>query len=112
MAKNERNYKKTEKEIQTLPKSIKTKKERKKEKESKIANEFKKYFTNVGTAFANKIPITKFNVIEYLLHCNALIEYKELWFQEIVNIHINRISTKISKSIGMLYRARLKIARK
>ena len=87
MASNERNYKKTEKEIQTLPKSIKTK-QGITDKESKIANEFEKYFTNVGTAFANKIPITKFNVIEYLLHCNALIEYKELWFQEIVNTFI------------------------
>ena len=46
----------------SLPKTMKTK-QGITEKESKIAKEFNKYFTSVGTALASKIPIVTKDVI-------------------------------------------------
>ena len=65
----------------SLPKSIKTKQVIT-EKEREIAKEFNKYFTSVGTALANKIPVVTKDVSEYLPQCNASIEHKELFFRE------------------------------
>ena len=71
----------TGKQTKSLPKAIKTKKGST-EKEIKIAKEFNKYFTRVGTALASKIPVATKDLSEYLRQCNALMEHKERSFQE------------------------------
>ena len=81
MASNERNNRETEKNSSSLPKAIKTK-QGNTEKENKIVKEFNKYFTSVGTALASKIPAVTKDLSEYLPQCNALMEHKELSFQE------------------------------
>ena len=65
----------------SLPKAVKTK-QGITEKEIKIAKEFDKYLTSVGTTLASKIPIVSKDVSEYLSKCNASIVHKELSFQE------------------------------
>ena len=50
----------------SLPKDIKTK-QGINEKESKIAKEFDKYLTSVGTPLTSKIPIVTKDVSEYLI---------------------------------------------
>ena len=72
---------KQKKKSSSLPKAIKAKQGITKN-ENEIAKEFSKYFTSVGTALASKIPIVTKNLREYLLQCNASMEYKELSFQE------------------------------
>ena len=64
-----------------LPKTIKTK-QGITEKEIEIAKESNKYFTSVGTALASKIPVVTKDPIEQLPECYALMEHKELSFQE------------------------------
>ena len=81
MASNERNNRETEKKSSSLPKAIKTK-QGITEKEIKIAKEFNKYFTSVGTALASKIPVVTKDVSEYLPYCNTSMVHKELSFQE------------------------------
>ena len=81
MASNERNNRETEKKSSSLPKAIKTK-QGITEKEIEIAKEFTKYFTSVGTALASKTPVVTKDLSEYLPQCNALMEHKELSFQE------------------------------
>ena len=61
---------KQKKKSSSLPKTIKTK-QGITEKEIKIAKQFNKYFTNVGTALAGKIPIVTKYLSEYLPQCNA-----------------------------------------
>ena len=56
MASNERNNRETEKISSSLPKAIKTK-QGITEKKIKIAKEFNKYFTSVGTALVSNIPV-------------------------------------------------------
>ena len=65
----------------SLPKAIKTK-QGITEKKIKIAKEFNKYLTSVGTTIASKNPIVSKDVGEYLSKCNASIVHKELFFQE------------------------------
>ena len=72
---------KQKKKSSFLPKAIKTK-QGITEKESEIAKELNKYFTSVGTALASKILIVTKDVSKYLTQCNALMEHKELSFQE------------------------------
>ena len=72
---------KQKKKSSSLPKAIKTK-QGITEKEIKIAKEFNKYLTSVGTALASKIPVVTKDLSEYLPQCNASMEHKELSFQE------------------------------
>ena len=72
---------KQKKNSSSLPKAIKTK-QGITENGKEIAKEFNKYFTSVGTAFASKIPVVTKDLSEYLPPCNALMEHKELSFQE------------------------------
>ena len=69
-----------------LPKAIKIK-QGITEKESEIAKELNKYFTSVGTALASKILIVTKDVSKYLTQYNALMEHKELSFQEFENAY-------------------------
>ena len=69
------------KKSSSLPKATKTK-QGITEKEIEIAKKFNKYFTSVGTALANKIPVVTKDISEYLPQCNALMEHKEFSFQE------------------------------
>ena len=71
---------KQKKKSSSLPKAIKTKQGITK-KESKIAKEFNKYFTSVGTANASKISIVTKDVGKYLPQCNASMKQKELSLQ-------------------------------
>ena len=68
----------------SLRKAIRSK-QRINEKERKITKDFNKYFTSAGTALVSKSiqspNISRF-VSENLLQCDALIELKELSFQE------------------------------
>ena len=63
MVSNERNHRKTEKEIKFPTKIYKTK-QGITEKESKIEKEFKNFFTSVGTVLPSKIPIVTKDVSE------------------------------------------------
>ena len=72
MASNERNNRETKKKSSSLPKAIKTK-QGITEKEIKIAKEFNKYFTSVGTALASKIPVVTKDLSEYYL--NAMLRW-------------------------------------
>ena len=81
MASNERNNRETEKKSSSLPKAIKTK-QGITEKEIEIAKEFNKYFTNVVTALATKIPVVTKDLSENLPQCDASMEHKELSLQE------------------------------
>ena len=56
---------KQKKKSSSLPKAIKTK-QGITENENEIAKEFKKYFTSVGTALANKVPVVTKDLSEYL----------------------------------------------
>ena len=79
-----------------LPKTIKTK-QGITEKEIEIAKESNKYFTSVGTALASKIPVVTKDPIEQLPECYALMEHKELSFQEFENAFK---TLKRNKAIG------------
>ena len=81
MASNERNNREREKNSSSLPKAIKTK-QGITEKENEISKEFNKYFTNVGTALASKIPVVTKDLSEYLPQFKVSMEHKELSFQE------------------------------
>ena len=72
---------KQKKKSNSLPKSIKAK-QGIIEKESEITKEFNKYFTNVSTPLASKIPIATNDVSEYLPQCNASMEHNEFSIQE------------------------------
>ena len=56
---------KQKKKSSSVPKAIKTK-QGITEKEIKIAKEFNKYFTSVGTVLASKIPVVTKDLSEYL----------------------------------------------
>ena len=81
MASNERKNRETEKKSSSLPKAIKIN-QGITIKEIKIANEFKKYFPNAGTALASKIPLVTKSLGEYLPQWDTSMEHEELPFQE------------------------------
>ena len=65
MASNERNHRKTEKEIQFPTKSYKIQ-ARNHHKRKQNRREFNKYFTDTGTALASMTSVVNKGVTEYL----------------------------------------------